>query len=85
MATPAEILRAMAERVDRNREEEFAGCIVIIPPADRNGQEGESIELLLIDPARDLANFWSTAKSKAAIAADEFVAQQQVPALGGYR
>lgn len=78
------MLRAMADRVERNAPDEFAGCIVVIPPPSDHG-EGESIELLLIDPAQDLANFWSTAKSKTAIAADEFVAQQQVPNMGGYR
>lgn len=79
MADPAELFRAMADRIGRNDPAEFAGAILIVPPDSADGRGGEAIELLLIDPKRDLANFWSTAKSKAAIAADEFVAQQQHP------
>ena len=82
---PAQKFRDMAERIEANKAEEFGGAILIIPPESPDGRGGDPIELLIIDPAQDLANFWSTAKSRAAIAADEFIAQQSVPPLGGYR
>ena len=74
---PADICRAMADRCERIDPNEFAGLILIVPPPDESGQVG-AIELLLVDPRQDLANFWSTVKSKAAIAADEWVASQNV-------
>lgn len=79
---PARILREMADRIDRNDEDEFAGCIVIIPPENDQGQEpGEIIEVLLIDPARNAANFWWMAKTKAQGGADQWEAANQ-PGVG---
>ena len=83
--SPADLIRAMASRVERNDPDEFGGCIIIIPPPTDDGSGGEPIELLLVDPRQDLANFWSTAQSKMKIAADEFLARQSIPQLGGYR
>jgi hypothetical protein len=74
----------MADRCERNSDEDFGGCMVLIPPPDQNGN-AECIEILLVDPAQDLADFWSTAKSKAAIAADEFVANHAMPQMGQFR
>jgi hypothetical protein len=68
----------MAERCDRNEEDEFGGCIVIIPPSSDQG-EAEPIAVLLVDPARNQATFWSTVKGTANNAADEWQAQQQMP------
>lgn len=83
---PAELLRAMADRVEKNDPEDFAGCMVIVPPDSPDGMGGEPVEILLIDPARDIANFWSTVTAKVRIENDKFVAQQQnVPPLGSYR
>jgi hypothetical protein len=63
MVNPVEILRAMADRIERNHEDEFAGCIVVIPPPSDNGDDPH-LEILLIDPAQDVANFWSNAQGK---------------------
>jgi hypothetical protein len=82
VTTPADVFRAMAARIDRNDPAEFAGAILIVPPPSSDGRGGDPIEILLIDPHRDLANFWSTVKSKAQIGADEFVALQQSPPMG---
>jgi hypothetical protein len=79
---PAQLFEDMANRIRRNDPGEFAGCMLIVPPSSQDGRTGEPIELLLIDPKRDAVNFWSTAKSKTAIAADEFVQQHNVPPLG---
>lgn len=82
MNDPAEKLDAMAKRIRDNDPNEFGGCILIIPPTSDDGRTGEPIELLLIDPKRDPANFWSTARAKLEIAANEFAMQNQRPNLG---
>lgn len=82
MTDPATALETMAQRVRANKADEFAGCIVIIPPETADGKGGETIELLLIDPKRDPASFWSTVKAKAEIAEAEFVQNNSRPQLG---
>jgi hypothetical protein len=82
MNDPATMLEAMAQRIRANNAAEFAGCIVIIPPATDDGRGGDAIELLLIDPKRDPANFWSTVKAKAEIGEAEFVQSHTRPNLG---
>lgn len=84
--TPAQILRAMADRVEKNDPADFAGCLVIIPPLSMNREmDVPPVEILLIDPAQDMANFWSTVTAKIRIENDKFLAQaQNVPPLGGY-
>lgn len=82
MIDPAKVLEDMATRVRANNPAEFAGCIVIIPPATDDGRGGDTIELLLIDPKRDPANFWSTVKAKAEISEAEFVQNHTRPNLG---
>lgn len=74
MATPSEILRAMADRIDRNDREEFAGCVIVIPPEgrDRGVEAGPTVEILLIDPAQDLGHFWSMAKNQTRIASENW-------------
>ena len=85
MPGPAEMLRRMADRIDRNDPDEFAGCLVIIPPEGGDGVEGgDPVEILFINPVQDLALFWSTVKNRSAIAADEWVSAQQNQ-MGGYR
>lgn len=86
MPTPAEILRAMADRVERNDPEEFAGCLIVIPPEGRDAgvEPGEPIELLLIDPAQDLGHFWSMVKNQTRIASETWETNNQQP-QGAYR
>jgi hypothetical protein len=85
MPSPAEILRAMADRIDRNDEADFGGCVVVIAPPDPNTREVVTIEILVVDPARNLANFWSVAAKQTEITAAEVMAAHTVSPLGGYR
>jgi hypothetical protein len=84
MTDAADRLEAMAARIRANKDDEFAGAICIIPPQsdDPHGSDSETIELLLIDPKRDQANFWSTAKAKLEVAITNFQLQHQRPNLG---
>jgi hypothetical protein len=82
MSAPAELLRAMAARIERNSEDEFAGCIVVLPPVMLDGRGGEPIEILLIDPTRNARNFWATAKAEVEIAEHNFNEANSTPHLG---
>jgi hypothetical protein len=57
----------MAARIERNEASEFAGALLVVPP-----EGGEMIAILLVDPQRDMAHFWSTVAAKVTIAAREF-------------
>ena len=85
MRDAAERLITMAERIRRNAPEDFAGCIVVLPP-EVNGQvAGEPIEILLIDPKADTGrNFWATAKSEVEIGQYNFN-QREEAAQRGFR
>lgn len=85
MSAPAELLRAVAARIDRNPEDEFAGCIVVIPPPTPDGRSGETLEIVMIDPERDAANFWTMAAWKLDVAVGRFKQIHETPQLGGYR
>lgn len=82
MSAPAELLRAMAKRIEANAEDEFAGCFVVIPPQTQDGRTGDTLEILLIDPQRDPRNFWGTVKTKVEIAHHEFTQNYETPQLG---
>jgi len=83
--SPAEILRAMAERIDRNNPAEFGGCLVVIPPDSDEHYPGETLEILVVDPARSLANFWDVVGKRSQNAAAEWAARNQTPHPGSYR
>jgi hypothetical protein len=57
----------MAARIDKNDPADFAGAMLLVPP-----EGGEPIELLLVNPARNLAMFWSTVSAMVQVAAREF-------------
>lgn len=82
MSAPAEILRAMAARIERNAEDEFAGCIIVIPPPTPDGRSGETLEIVMVDPERDAANFWTMACWKMDRAMENFKGLLQTPQLG---
>ncbi len=82
MTAPAELLRAMAARIERNSEDEFAGCIVVLPPPMPDGRGGDTIEILLIDPKLNARNFWATAKAEVEIAEHNFNEANSTPHLG---
>jgi hypothetical protein len=75
----------MADRIDRNDEADFGGCVVVIAPPDPQTREVVTIEILVVDPARNLANFWAMATKQTDITAGEVMAQHQASPLGGYR
>lgn len=52
---------AMAERITKNAPEEFGGAFVVVPPKDA----GEALEVLVLDPRQDPAQFWIFLKTKA--------------------
>lgn len=64
---PSDILRKMADLMDRNADQPFGGAFVVIPP--ENG--GEVLEMLVLDNKRDAAQFWSTLKTKCEIQVTE--------------
>ena len=82
MSSPAEILREMADRIERNRENEFAGCFVVIPPQTPDGRGGETLEILMIDPNQDPGNFWTQAAYKLDGAIGRFKTLHETPQLG---
>jgi hypothetical protein len=75
----------MADRIRRIDPDDFGGCVVVIAPPDPNTREVVTIEILVVDPARNLANFWSVAAKQTEITAAEVMAAHQNPGLGGYR
>jgi hypothetical protein len=80
MNEPSEHFRAMAERIERNAPEEFAGALLVVPP----GAE-EPIAILLVNPKQDLAAFWATVASTIQVAAAEFQQRMQNPDPFGRR
>ena len=71
---PADVFRAMAERIARNKSEEFAGALLVVPP-----KAEDPIEILLVNPKQDLAAFWATVASTIQVAAAEFQQRMQNP------
>lgn len=65
--------REMAERIERNLPEEFAGAILIVPPT------GDPIAVMIADPKKDMEAFWGVAMAKIQIATNEF----QATKIGG--
>jgi hypothetical protein len=56
--TPAEYLRAWADKIEKNAPEDFSGFFVVIPPV------GDAISSLLIDQENDVNTFFAVVKSK---------------------
>lgn len=48
--------RQMADRIDHNEASGFAGAVLIVPPPGG----GDVIEMLVLDPQPDVAQFYST-------------------------
>jgi hypothetical protein len=55
--TPADEFRSLADKIERNRPEDFGGAFLIIPP------EGDPVSGILVGSV-DLVTFWSLLKSK---------------------
>lgn len=71
MSELSELFRQMAERIEKVGDDEFGGALLVVPPPDQSGQN-HAIEVLLIDPKRDPANYWAMATSKIQTAAAVF-------------
>lgn len=76
----AQLFRDMADRIEANKPDEFGGALVFVPPEGEDTDE--PIAILIIDPARDPANFWSTVKARANLSADGFFARQDARERG---
>ena len=63
----ADRFRKMADRIEKNSEESFGGCIMIFPP----GENVEPVEILKLDTKPDASVFWGEVRSKADIAVAE--------------
>ena len=60
--------RIMADRIEKNAEEPFGGCVMIFPP----GEDPKSVELLWLDAKTDIPSFWGTIRAKCDIAVTEY-------------
>lgn len=55
----ATILRRMADHLDRNKDADFGGCAVVVPPGTN-----ETIEVLILDSKGDTAQFLATVATR---------------------
>lgn len=83
-ADVAALFRRMADRIEASDETEFGGALVAVPPLEQNGQL-EAIEILLIDPRRDPANYYAMTRSKVEIAASVFEERARARTTQGFR
>lgn len=51
----ADQFRRMADRIEKNADEPFAGVALIVPPGD----DPQTVELLKLDPHPDATAFWA--------------------------
>ena len=56
----ADRFRQMADRIEKNSDEPFGGCVMIFPP----GENPEPVELLWLDVKTDPAQFWGAIRGK---------------------
>ena len=76
------ILRRLADQIDKNDADTFGGVAVIVPPQDA----GAPIEILILDPAKNAAQFYATIKTRLeGQLADLEVLQRQAQAGFGRR
>lgn len=53
----ADFFRQLADKIDKNAEEDFSGAFMIVPPS------GDPVQGIMLSNS-DLATFWSVVKSK---------------------
>lgn len=56
----AAILRRVADQIDKLDADSFAGVAVVVPPQDG----GDPIEVLIIDPKKNVSQFYGTLKTR---------------------
>lgn len=67
----------MAALIRHNKEESFGGAFVVVPP-----EGGEPLATLLLDNRQDVAQFWSTLKTKCDIALAQIGEQERARQAG---
>lgn len=81
---PADLFRAMADRIERNDPEEFSGAILIVPPPSQDNP-ADPVEILIIDPHHDEGHFWGVCKAKVDIEHGRWQEVRSIPRPGAYR
>lgn len=80
----AELFRQMADRIEKNAEE-FGGVLLAVPPPDPQSGQIQAVDVLLITPSPDIANYWTMAQGKIQIAAAVFEEQARAKERMGFR
>lgn len=80
-ATPdrAQPFRDMAERIARNKGEEFGGALLVVSP------DGSVLDFVLLGSKADIVAFWGAAKVRVEIAAQDAIRREETahqPAYG---
>jgi hypothetical protein len=82
LAGVSDILRRMADIVDRNKGAVFGGLAVVIPP----GANMATVETLILDSQGDAAQFFSTLQTRLTILLAELQASSRMnQGFGGRR
>lgn len=71
----------MAALVEHNAKNSFGGACVIVPPPGA----GSNVELLMLDPKVDPAQFWSTLKTKIELVLVEMDEKRRLQQMHGMR
>jgi hypothetical protein len=79
MSAAGDLFRAMAERIERQAEGDFAGAMLLVPPG-----EGEPLQVLLADPEQKPEHFWNIAKVRVDIALGNLVDEQRRAEMSPY-
>jgi hypothetical protein len=77
----ADILRRLADQIEKNDNATFGGVAVIVPPEGG----GDPIEILILDPKRNAGQFYATIKTRLETQLADLEAQQRQPAGFGRR
>jgi len=77
MASPADLFRAMADRIEGVKPDEFSGAVLIVPPLDENGQLAGTIEVLTIEGTPSAEHFWGSLKIRVDTAVAQYMQELQ--------
>lgn len=79
-AEAAALFRGMADRIERNASEEFAGAYLIVPPG-----EGKAIDGVTVTSTPSETAFWANTTGALDLAVTEYkAAQEQTGRRRGY-
>jgi len=77
VARPADLFRAMADRIEGVKPDEFSGAVLIVPPLDENGQITGAIEVLTIEGVPSAEHFWGSLKIRVDTAVAQYMQELQ--------